>query len=176
MLRHLIECWSTYCTYTFTTMTHRRWSHFTCFRSAQQTLREKWVELQSLTLQEKRLTRGEKKKKLLSLVSSLSVPGAYCHSVWLCFPYLALEVLVLTVSFTFNCISQHSVCHYHSSVHCTQLFPVIIVPSCSVLTLFGMCIYSLSVLVCVQSRCYMSLSLRFVLKFVCVLFFLFWTA
>lgn len=36
---------------------------FLCFPSAQQTLREKWVELQSLTLQEKRLTRGEKKKK-----------------------------------------------------------------------------------------------------------------
>uniref|UniRef100_A0A672SIP2 Cytohesin 1 interacting protein n=1 Tax=Sinocyclocheilus grahami TaxID=75366 RepID=A0A672SIP2_SINGR len=31
---------------------------FLCFPSAQQTLREKWVELQSLTLQEKRLTRG----------------------------------------------------------------------------------------------------------------------
>lgn len=49
-----------YCTYTFTRMTHRCWSHF-CFPSAQQNLREKWVELQSLTLQEKRLTRGEKK-------------------------------------------------------------------------------------------------------------------
>uniref|UniRef100_A0A671QLI6 Cytohesin-interacting protein-like n=1 Tax=Sinocyclocheilus anshuiensis TaxID=1608454 RepID=A0A671QLI6_9TELE len=31
---------------------------FLCFPSAQQTLCEKWVELQSLTLQEKRLTRG----------------------------------------------------------------------------------------------------------------------
>jgi len=44
------------------------------------------------------------------------------HSVWFCFPGLPLEVLVLTVSFIFHFISQHSFCH--SSVHSAQLFPI----------------------------------------------------
>lgn len=43
-----------------TRMTHRYISLW-CFHSTQQTLREKWVELQNITRQEKQLTRGEKK-------------------------------------------------------------------------------------------------------------------
>jgi len=91
------------------------------------------------------------KRFLVSWKKQSATPG--CHNVWLCFPGLSLEVLFITVSFTFDFISQHSVCHCHSSVHCTQLFPVMIVPSCSLLVLLDLCIYSLPVSVCVQSRC-----------------------
>lgn len=46
-----------------------------CFLSAQQTLREKWVELQSLTLQEKRLTRGMKNGFSKEVLGVLSLHG-----------------------------------------------------------------------------------------------------
>jgi len=65
---------------------------------------------------------------------------------WVVFPRCPLDVLL-----------PHGVMYFcHSSVHYTQLFPIIIVPVCSVLVLLEMCIFPVCVSMCTESLFHVS--------------------
>jgi len=60
-----------------------------------------------------------------------------------------------TVSFTiWNWISHHPVLSLTD--HCTQLFPIIIVPSCSVLVLLDVYVFPVCVSMCTESLFYVT--------------------